>query len=113
MRHSEHEIQVKVVQHIRAFHPECLIFAIPNGSATTPKNRLHLHKEGMMSGVPDLFVAEAKNGFNGLFVEMKTPEGIESPEQKKVRIQLNSKNYLVYVARSSDTAIELIENYLN
>lgn len=113
MKHLEHESQVKVVQHIRTFHPDCLIFSIPNGSATTPKNRLHLHKEGMMSGIPDLFVAEAKNGFNGLFIEMKTPDGIESAEQKKVRLQLNHKNYLVYVARSSETAIELIENYLN
>jgi len=90
-----------------------LIFSIPNGAATSAKNRLNLFLEGLTAGVPDLFLAEARHGFNGLFVEMKTNDGLESHDQKRIRLLLNERNYLVYVARSSETAIQLIEDYLS
>jgi len=110
---KEHTIQVKVIQHIRTFWPNALIFSIPNGAATSAKNRINLFLEGLTAGVPDLFLAEARHGFNGLFVEMKTQEGLESHDQKRIRLMLNERNYLVYVARSSETAIEIIEDYLS
>lgn len=109
---NEHSIQTKVVQYIRTFHPEVIICSIPNGSGTTASNRLHLHQEGLLAGMPDLFIAEARHGFNGMFVEMKTTKGTESKEQKKIRKQLNDKGYLVFVASSDRTAINLIEDYL-
>jgi hypothetical protein len=109
---SEHSIQTKVVQYIRTFHPEVVICSIPNGSGTTASNRLHLHQEGLLAGMPDLFIAEARHGFNGMFVEMKTTKGTESKEQKLIRKRLNDKGYLVFVASSYRTAINLIEDYL-
>ena len=109
---KEHKIQVKVIQHIRTFFPDVLIFAIPNGAATNPKNRLMLYLEGLTAGVPDLFLPEARHGFNGLFIELKTETGVESHDQKRIRLLLQKRNYLVYVARSSQTAIELITEYL-
>lgn len=112
MNRTEHTMQVKVVQYMRNFYPEVLICSIPNGAHTTPKNRLHLFSEGLLAGMPDLFVAEARNGFNGLFIEMKTESGVESQEQKKLRERLNKAGYLVFVARSDRTAINLIEDYL-
>lgn len=110
---KEHTEQVKVVQYIRTFYPETIIAAIPNGAATTAKNRLYLYSEGLLSGFPDLIIAEAKKGFNGLFIEMKTFKGIESDNQKIIRERLINKGYLVYIARSADNAIKLIKDYLN
>jgi hypothetical protein len=112
MELSEHSIQTKVVQFVRAFHPDVLICSIPNGANTTSFNRVKLTHEGLLSGMPDLFIAEAKHGFNGMFLEMKTTKGKESNMQKKIRKQLNDKGYLVYVANSHLMAIDLINQYL-
>jgi VRR-NUC domain len=109
---SEHLMQSKVVQYVRNFYPEVIICSIPNGAGTTVKNRIHLYTEGLLAGMPDLFIAEAKKGFNGLFIEMKTDTGVESPTQKEVRKRLETNGYLCYVARSDITAINIIEAYL-
>lgn len=108
----EHTLQVKVVQYVRTFYPEVMILSIPNGSGTTARNRLALYAEGLLPGVPDLFIPEARKGFHGLWIEMKTDNGVESKAQKAVRNNLERNGYLCYVARSEQTAINIIEAYL-
>jgi hypothetical protein len=109
---NEHTMQVKVVQYVRTFFPEVLILSVPNGAGTSAKNRLALYAEGLLPGVPDLFIPEARKGFHGLWIEMKTQEGVESVAQKRIRNHLEDNNYLCYVARSEITAINIIEAYL-
>jgi len=55
----EHIDQVKVVQHFRAFYPDIIIAAIPNGGDRTASERVRLHSEGVLAGMPDLCVLEA------------------------------------------------------
>ncbi len=109
----EHIDQVKVVQHVRAFYPDCIIAAIPNGGDRTASERVRLHSEGVLAGMPDLCVLEPKNGFHGLFIEMKTKAGVVSGKQSDVNLQLNAKGYRAVVARSAAEAIKSIEEYLN
>jgi len=109
----EHIEQVKVVQHVRAFYPDTIIAAIPNGGDRTASERVRLHSEGVLAGMPDLCVLEAKNGFHGLFVEMKTDIGKVSSKQSDIKLQLNAKGYKAVVARSAAEAIKTIEEYLN
>jgi hypothetical protein len=109
----EHIDQVKVVQHFRAFYPDIIIAAIPNGGDRTASERVRLHSEGVLAGMPDLCVLEAKNGFHALFVEMKTKAGVVSAKQSAVGLQLNAKGYRSVVARSAAEAIKTIEDYLN
>lgn len=112
-RNIEHIEQVKVVQHVRAFYPDTIIAAIPNGGDRTASERVRLHSEGVLAGMPDLCVLEAKNGFHGLFVEMKTDIGKVSSKQSDIKLQLNAKGYKAVVARSAAEAIKTIEEYLN
>ena len=109
----EHIDQVKVVQHFRAFYPDIIIAAIPNGGDRTASERVRLHSEGVLAGMPDLCVLEPKNGFHALFVEMKTKAGVVSSKQSAVGLQLNAKGYRSVVARSAADAIKTIEEYLN
>ena len=109
----EHIDQVKVVQHVRAFYPDCIIAAIPTGGDRSASERVRLHSEGVLAGMPDLCVLEPKNGFHGLFIEMKTKAGVVSDKQSAVGLQLNAKGYLCLVSRSAPDAIKIIEGYLN
>ena len=112
-KNIEHIEQVKVVQHFRAFYPDIIIAAIPNGGDRTASERVRLHSEGVLAGMPDLCVLEPKNGFHGLFLEMKTKAGVVSSKQSAVGLQLNAKGYLCLVSRSAPDAIKIIEDYLN
>ena len=112
-KNIEHIDQVKVVQHFRAFYPDVIIAAIPNGGDRTASERVRLHSEGVLAGMPDLCVLEPKNGFHALFVEMKTKAGVVSAKQSDVNLQLNAKGYRSVVARSAADAIKTIEEYLN
>ena len=46
----EHTEQVKLVQRVRAFYPDVIIAAIPNGGSRTAQERLRLHGEGVLAG---------------------------------------------------------------
>lgn len=109
----EHTEQVKLVQRVRAFYPDTIIAAIPNGGDRTASERVRLHQEGVMAGMPDLCVLEACGGFHGLFIEMKTATGRQSNEQKALQLTLNANGYLCVVARSADEGFETIKRYLN
>ena len=109
----EHKEQVKLVQRVRAFYPDVLIAAIPNGGDRTASERVRLASEGVLAGMPDLCVLEARGGFHGLFVEMKTATGTQSREQKAIELTLNASGYLCTVARSAADGFEIIKEYLN
>ena len=109
----EHAEQVKLVQRVRAFYPDVIIAAIPNGGDRTASERVRLHGEGVLAGMPDLCVLKRSKGFGGLFVEMKTKAGVVSSKQSAVGLQLNAKGYRAVVARSAAEAIKTIEEYLN
>jgi hypothetical protein len=108
----EHSEQVKLVAYIRAFHPDIIVAAIPNGGNRSSSERLRLAHEGVLAGMPDLCVLEPLNGFHGLFVEMKTKIGVVSHKQSALSKQLNDKGYLCLIARSANEGIKLIEDYL-
>lgn len=110
---SEHSIQVKLIQYIRIFHPEILIFSIPNGANTTSLNRVNLVKEGLLSGVPDLFVAHNNNKYCGLFIEMKKDNGLLSNNQKIIINKLINNGYKVEVCRNLEDAKEAVLSYIS
>jgi hypothetical protein len=108
----EHKEQVRLVQRVRAFYPDVLIAAIPNGGDRTASERLRLHGEGVLAGMPDLCVLKRSKGFGGLFVEMKTEVGVVNKQQGCIARQLNEEGYLCVIARSADEGFKIIEEYL-
>lgn len=109
----EHTEQVKLVQRVRAFYPDVIIAAIPNGGNRPASERVRLHSEGVLAGMPDIIVTEPANGFNGLFIEMKTSTGVQSKEQIIIQAKLNQRGYLCVVAKSATEGFNIIEGYLN
>lgn len=120
---SESDLQISCIRYFSIVHAQYsgLLFSIPNGARVggkmnksgKPIGAMILKAEGMTPGVCDLFLAIAKGGFNGLFIEMKTIEGVLSSEQKYFIRKVRAQNYAVIVCCSIDQFAELIEKYLN
>ena len=106
---TEHMEQVGFVQWFRLKFPETLIFAIPNGEYRAMTTAKKLRAEGVVSGVPDLYIP-----CYGLWVEMKRREGgTLSDEQKRIHDYLRSIGDKVIVGYGAEDAsrkvLELIK----
>lgn len=110
IKRSEAQEQIVVVQYCDL--KRIPIFHIPNGGSRNAIEAKNLKKQGVRPGVPDLMLPVAKQGYHGLFIEMKVGYNKPTDNQKKW-IELLSKNgYLVKTCWSADEAINLINNYM-
>ena len=64
MKNGEHQLQVECVKWFRFQYPKLanLLFAIPNGGLRNIKVATKLKAEGVLAGVPDLFLAIPAQG---------------------------------------------------
>lgn len=103
--------------------PEILLWHTPNGSvyAGTKEDRERIgammKRQGVRDGVPDIFVAVPmlqliSKGAAGLFVEMKTPEGVLSKAQKIMLPELERQGFRTAVCRTVEEAQRVIREYL-
>ena len=67
--------------------------------------------QGMLSGVPDLFLPVPKNGYHGLFIEMKSEKGRVTENQHWFLSNADSLGYKTVVCYSAKEAISAIEPY--
>lgn len=97
------------------------LFAIPNGGSrakTTARfssEAFRMKREGIRPGVPDLMLAVPKQGYAGLFIEMKRAVkslSRVSPEQKIWHKRLSDIGYMVIVAYGAKEAMSAICEYL-
>jgi hypothetical protein len=104
---SEHVEQREVVKWFRQTWPGVVIFAIPNGGLRNPAAALRLKVEGVLPGVPDLFVPEWR-----LWIEMKKAKGgITSKEQREMLLYLRRVGYDAIVCAGADEAKRYISGH--
>ena len=107
-KRTEHEEQRELVRWFRQTWPGVLIFAIPNGGQRSAATAGRMKAEGVVPGVPDLFVPAC-----ALWIEMKRAKGgVVSPEQKRMIKSLESVGYCVLVCRGADDAKAQIEQHI-
>lgn len=91
-----------------------LLFHIPNGGNRDARTGYQLKIQGAKAGVPDLFLPCAKCGYHGLFIEMKRRKGWSISKQQEYWLaHLAAENYLTKVCLGADSAIQLIDDYIN
>ena len=106
---TEHEEQRELVRWFRQTYPGTLIFAIPNGGARNISTAARLKAEGVVKGVPDLFVPAWE-----LWIEMKRVKGgAVSQEQEDMHVYLRGVGYQVMVAKGVEDAKQQIEALRN
>ena len=105
---SEHMEQAALVMWFRRAYPDTLIFAIPNGGMRSKSQAMKLKVEGVVPGIPDLFVPEWK-----LWIEMKKVKGGKiSPEQQGMIDYLQSVGYYVIVGLGAEDARRKISQFI-
>ena len=94
--------------------PDAVMFAVPNGGWRSLRTAARLKAEGVLAGVPDIFLAAPRGSSHGLFVEMKRASGgVVSKTQKLVMARLTAAGYVCRVCRGFAEAREAVEGYLN
>lgn len=105
---SEHMEQAALVMWFRRAYPNTLIFAVPNGGLRSKSQAMKLKVEGVVPGIPDLFVPAWK-----LWIEMKKAKGGKiSPEQAEMIIYLQSVGYRVIVGIGAEDARRKISQFI-
>lgn len=118
MKQLEHSEQVALMQwwHLvceRFGISEQLLFAIPNGGQRNVIVASKLKAEGVRAGVPDLFLAVARHGDHGLFIEMKKPQGGRASERQLAMLaQLAGNGYATAICNGWIEARDIICEYL-
>ena len=92
--------------------PNVVLAAIPNGGARDAVTGARLKREGVVKGMPDLFLACARSGRHGLFIEMKTKRGRVSESQRNLFPLLEAQGYGVAVCHGWREAAETVTAYL-
>ena len=89
------------------------MFAVPNGGGREMKEAIRLKAEGVLPGVPDIFIANPAGGYHGLFIEMKRAEGGRlSDAQRKIIEALREAGYRVAVCYGADDAWDVLCSYV-
>ena len=112
---SEHDLQVQCINWFRYSYTKLapLLFAIPNGGWRNATTAAKLKAEGVVAGVPDLFLAVPHGEFHGLWIEMKNGKaGRLSQAQKDMHARLRENMYRCEVCHSWLEFSKIIADYL-
>lgn len=106
---------------VAAFPELRLLFSIPNGGHRNLLVAAKMKREGTKAGVPDIFLPVARQGFHGLFLEMKAEHNRPKREGSKGGLsdlqidwieRLRGNGYKVSVAYGAGEAQEILTRYL-
>lgn len=112
---EEHRIQSACINWFRLKYPRMTrtLFAVPNGGRRDTITGAKLKKEGSVAGVADLILLKSNRFYGALCIEMKTPDGTQSPEQKAWQKEVEAIGNKYVICRSLDDFIREITNYFN
>lgn len=88
------------------------VYHVPNEAKRKPTSGAYLRRMGMKAGVPDLCIPVARNGYHGLYIEMKYGKGKVTENQLKWLKRLRLEGYAAFVCYGSESAIECVRRYI-
>lgn len=120
MKQEERQLQAKCIFWFRLQYPNFarLLISIPNGTRFTgsEKQRAIMGKrfkeEGMMPGASDLFLFVPSGELHGLAIEMKTPKGVQSPNQALFETAIIEQGYGYVMPKTFEQFQQAVKMYL-
>ena len=114
--HQESNLQRQCVAWFRCQYPEhaMLLFAVPNGGGRSRAEAAIMKAEGVVAGVSDLILLEARGGWGSLCLEMKTEErgSKQSVRQKEWQGAAERMGNRYVVCRSLEEFMKEINGYM-
>lgn len=89
-----------------------LVFHIPNGGGRSKGEGAKLKALGVLPGVSDLMLPVAKNGYHGLWIELKAENGKPSLDQLAWIDAMRRQGYAAIVAWGWQEAVTAIADYM-
>lgn len=111
--HLEDDLQQMCVQWFKLQHSDKIIFAVPNGGKRNLFEALRLKKQGVLAGVPDLFIPEPTKEYHGLFIELKVGKNKLTLAQSEFIGWVHCRGYRTEVVRTFEQFQFVIGNYFN
>lgn len=91
-----------------------LMYHVPNGGKRSKAEAGIFRAMGVKPGVPDVMLPVARQGYHGLYIEMKRTEGGRvSAEQRQWLDALAEQGYKTEVAYGWEQARKILEGYLD
>lgn len=114
-RQEESRLQAECYKWCWNTHPETrrLLFHVEN--ERTGSNKIDGARRkamGLVPGVSDLILLIPRHPYHGMMIEMKTPEGRQSEEQRTWQALVEAQGYRYEVCRSLEQFQIIIEEYL-
>ena len=113
---SEHDEQV-ILFNLAAMHetqyPELAwLHAIPNGGLRNPRVAIKLKAEGVKAGVWDVFLPVARQGYHGLYIEMKYGKNKITDNQREFWLFVAEQGYKCLICYDGADAFSEVLRYL-
>jgi hypothetical protein len=113
MKFKESELQRACLKYFKMQYPNILIFAIPNGGKRDIITASIMKREGVVRGIPDLFIAYPNGRHAGMFVELKVGNNKPTKHQKEIMKMLEKAGYYVTVCYTINEFIYKVNTYIN
>ena len=108
----EHKLQTACVNWYKLQFKNTALFAIPNGGQRSKTTGAKLKAEGVVAGVPDLFLAVGNHNYHGLFIEIKYGRNTCSEVQSEIHLILKQSRYKVEVCYTLESFMQIICDYM-
>jgi hypothetical protein len=110
----DHIRVVSWLEEMKLRYPNLRYYHTPNGGLRNKVTAIKMKALGTKKGVPDLCFPMPRQGFGGLYIEMKRAYGGRlTPEQKDWIKELKFNNYRVEVCEGQEPAMAVIKDYFN
>jgi hypothetical protein len=111
---TESGIAIALVDYVNKARPflKDYIVKLDNEGRTSWQLGKQKKREGKKKGASDYFIAWPMPQYFGLWLEIKTEQGKESPEQKEFGHKMMARGYQYRCVYGIDAAIEELDRYL-
>ena len=116
MRQHERNEQIQVFKWsalmVRKYPELELLYASANGGSRNVIEAGNLKRSGVKRGMPDINLPVSKQGYHGLWIEMKHGKHKQTVEQERIMELLNEYGHACHICYNSGEAIDVISWYL-